>query len=244
MFTFTCRGAELIRNSRLGEKVVFGHFALEIALLSAQPQIENQARSGQGSYGRVLYNRHRYYDPSTGRYISSDPIGQAGGVNIFEYARNRPTGFIDPFGLDVWIEGPSGSEPNAHQSINIGDPNGDYVSKSFGVGPGCWTGCVYTDTELGGPIEAYFQTTPEQDAEAIAALDASAAEDSKAYYGVQDTCRTYSQDKYSDLSSVYQNSSSYPPDRPGSPRSFFRKIFSPSGVTSTTSSSPGTSTSR
>ena len=29
------------------------------------------------------YNRFRYYDPSIGRYISADPIGQAGGVNVY-----------------------------------------------------------------------------------------------------------------------------------------------------------------
>jgi len=146
--------------------------------------------------------------------------------------------------LDVWIEGPSGNEPNAHQSVNVGDPNGDYVSKSFGVGPGCWTGCVYDDAEKGGPIKAYFETTPEQDAEAIAALEAAAAEDSEAYYGLDDTCRTYSQDKYNDFSSKYQNSSSNPPSRPDAPRSPFRQFSGPSVTTSTTTSSPGTSTSR
>jgi RHS repeat-associated protein len=46
------------------------------------------------------YNRFRYYDPSVGRYISADPIGQAGGVNVFGYAVNNPVGAIDPFGLD------------------------------------------------------------------------------------------------------------------------------------------------
>ncbi|WP_269765837.1 RHS repeat-associated core domain-containing protein, partial [Burkholderia ubonensis] len=44
------------------------------------------------------YNRHRYYDPNCGRFISKDPIGLAGGINVFRYAPN-PVGWIDPLGL-------------------------------------------------------------------------------------------------------------------------------------------------
>uniref|UniRef100_UPI002029833C RHS repeat-associated core domain-containing protein n=1 Tax=Caballeronia sp. GAWG2-1 TaxID=2921744 RepID=UPI002029833C len=44
------------------------------------------------------YNRNRYYDPATGRFISKDPIGLAGGLNPFQYA-NNPISWIDPLGL-------------------------------------------------------------------------------------------------------------------------------------------------
>ncbi|MBZ5795174.1 RHS domain-containing protein [Burkholderia contaminans] len=44
------------------------------------------------------YNRHRYYDPNSGRFVSKDPIGLAGGINSYEYASN-PTEWIDPLGL-------------------------------------------------------------------------------------------------------------------------------------------------
>ena len=47
----------------------------------------------------LAYNRFRYYDPSTGTYISQDPIGlRSGQPNIYAYVRN-PNGSIDFFGL-------------------------------------------------------------------------------------------------------------------------------------------------
>ncbi|WDP88313.1 MAG: RHS repeat-associated core domain-containing protein [Desulfobacter sp.] len=42
---------------------------------------------------------HRYYDPVTGRYVTPDPIGLAGGINPFLYAEANPINYIDPFGL-------------------------------------------------------------------------------------------------------------------------------------------------
>ena len=45
---------------------------------------------------------HRYYDPDTGKYITPDPIGLAGGINPFVYTLNNPINFIDPYGLINW----------------------------------------------------------------------------------------------------------------------------------------------
>lgn len=44
------------------------------------------------------YNRHRYYDPDSGRYLTQDPIGLEGGVNVYNYPTN-PVQRIDPLGL-------------------------------------------------------------------------------------------------------------------------------------------------
>jgi RHS repeat-associated protein len=44
------------------------------------------------------YNRHRYFDPGTGIFISQDPIGLEGGLNSYEFAPNM-FGWIDPLGL-------------------------------------------------------------------------------------------------------------------------------------------------
>lgn len=48
----------------------------------------------------LYYNGARYYDPKNGgRYISSDPIGLAGGLNTYLYANTNPLRYIDPLGL-------------------------------------------------------------------------------------------------------------------------------------------------
>lgn len=51
----------------------------------------------------LQYNINRWYDPATGRWVSADPIGFAGGdVNLYRYVGNGPTNGTDPSGLSVW----------------------------------------------------------------------------------------------------------------------------------------------
>ena len=48
---------------------------------------------------RFVYNYYRTYDPSTGRYLESDPIGLDGGLNTYSYVENDPLAWTDPLGL-------------------------------------------------------------------------------------------------------------------------------------------------
>jgi RHS repeat-associated protein len=48
----------------------------------------------------LMYRRNRYYDPGTGQFTQSDPIGLAGGNNLYGFVAGDPVNFRDPFGLN------------------------------------------------------------------------------------------------------------------------------------------------
>lgn len=70
---------------------------------------------------------HRYYDPNTGRFLTRDPIGYDGGINLYSYVTNNPTNWIDPLGwakLIYWRA--QGDSKFGHISLLLDD--GTYIS--------------------------------------------------------------------------------------------------------------------
>jgi RHS repeat-associated protein len=54
---------------------------------------------GRRDASGLTYLRNRYYDPATGQFTQLDPIGLAGGLNLYGFAGGDPINFSDPFGL-------------------------------------------------------------------------------------------------------------------------------------------------
>jgi RHS repeat-associated protein len=86
----------------------------------------------------LYFSRARYYDATTGRWISQDLMGfKAGDSNLYRYVNNDPTIATDPSGLDVRIE--STNSPvwfHLRITVDVWDDDGQLTgtySISFGV---------------------------------------------------------------------------------------------------------------
>jgi len=80
---------------------------------------------GATAAGKSFF-RNRLYDQATGRWTQEDPIGVAGGINLYQFNGNNPVMFTDPFGLDPYVNcrpvgGKGGSGVVAHCAIRVKD---------------------------------------------------------------------------------------------------------------------------
>ena len=106
-YAFDCEGNVTQRSDASGN-VLSNHF------LSAHGSILNGALSepfgykAQGGYytdtetGLQLLT-HRYYDVSTGRFLTRDPISYGGGVSLYSYVANNPTNYFEETPDGIWF---------------------------------------------------------------------------------------------------------------------------------------------
>lgn len=88
-----------------------------------------------------VYNYFRDYDPATGRYVQSDPIGLRGGLNTYSFAFSNPITYFDPFGLKT-----CGSTPLQDRAISD-NPLGYKFSGCCAAHDNCYGDCFTRETK-------------------------------------------------------------------------------------------------
>lgn len=112
------------------------------------------------------YNRYRYYDPATGRFVSKDPIGLAGGINVYQYAPNAVQ-WIDALGLatcplqKLADRGFSGVSRNENGGLDYSNSNALYHKNGANpIQAITYTGDYETDFQNASMAALGQKTTP------------------------------------------------------------------------------------
>jgi RHS repeat-associated protein len=99
---FVWRASYKVWGNVVSEEWTGAYAKSSVKASAAQPETQNLRFQGQyyDVETGLHYNTFRFYDPDIGRFTSPDPIGLAGGDNLYAYAPN-PIAWVDPWGLET-----------------------------------------------------------------------------------------------------------------------------------------------
>lgn len=89
---------ESYNYSAFGEMTVRDYYGNPVASSSIHTRVGFQGQFFEEAIG-TYWMRSREYDPRIGRFVSTDPIGLRGGVNLYDFVGGNPLSFADPRGL-------------------------------------------------------------------------------------------------------------------------------------------------
>jgi RHS repeat-associated protein len=148
-----------------------------LSLYDWQTRFHGEQRDAETGYYNYGY---RYYDPTTGRWPSRDPIGERGGYNLYRFANNNGVNLVDVLGLELEFYKPTsgaggyytmkvvgksfiarignnmGTRPRAQIEIDEPKPSlGDLITRNLVLG-GIWLA-------LAGKTDADYSEDPSDD---------------------------------------------------------------------------------
>jgi RHS repeat-associated protein len=114
------------------ERPAFGDAPPSLQLRTVNLRFPGQYHDAESG---LHYNHFRDYDPQTGRYVESDPVGLDGGINTHAYAGGHPLTRIDPLGLyEMCHRNVQGPIPGRHCYMRYDDGSTTSYGPD-GVGP-------------------------------------------------------------------------------------------------------------